>query len=82
MAKKQIINLIEIGEKPVYDSNGRVKLDDDGRGITERAFMVDTIKNSIDYKAGQKITLLQAHDLVANSAFEVNFRRPRNSDFS
>ena len=81
MTKKQIINLIETGETVVYDDNRKPVLDTDGHPKTERTFMVDTIKNSIDFKAGQKITKMQAHDLVANSAFEVNIRRSRNSDF-
>lgn len=82
MAKKQIINLVEMAEQPVLDANKKPVYDADGYTKTARSFLVDTIKNSIDFKAGQKLTETQVRDLVANSAFEVNVRRPRNSDFS
>jgi hypothetical protein len=81
MAKKQILNLVEMGESIVQE-NGGAKLDKDGFAVTERRFMVDSIKNSIDFKAGQKISEFKVRDLLSNSAFEVNVRRSRNSDFS
>lgn len=76
MAKKQILNLIEWTEKATKN------FDKDGHTIVERRFKIDTIKNSIDFKAGQLLNELQVRDLLNTGQWEINLRQTRNSDFS
>jgi len=79
--KKLTINLVEL-EQAKKDENGNWIIDEETRlGIMERVFLVDTIKNSIDFKPGEKLSQDTVTELITLGAFDVNVRRPKDSDF-
>lgn len=71
MPKDPTINLIDF--RSICKNNQSYNPSDE--------FKIDSLKNTIDYRAGQFITEITVKDLI-NMGWNVNIRQTRNSDFN